>query len=176
MNSINKFFVCAIVAVAALLAFVVPPPSVNETGVGIRSYAVQTIADTATNATLANSDLTTKIAANQEVHIRYSIPFSLSAVNLGARFRITTPSGPAVFNSSLVVYSDADSIVSVSNIVAPADQATALATIGNHLAILDVYVKNGATAGNVVLQFAQNTSNTGNAILLRGAFADIVKF
>jgi hypothetical protein len=41
---------------------------------------------------------------------------------------------------------------------------------------IDFDLKNGSTAGNVVLQFAQNVSNASATILMKGAWADVTKF
>lgn len=161
---------------AGIAFFSFTPPAVESSGIGTRVYALQNLPDTATNATLAASHMSIPIAANQEMHVRFSIPFSLSATNLGIKFQVVVPSGGVAFNSAAVVYSDADSVVLVSTITSSAAQGTALATTGNHKAVIDAYISNGSTAGNVVLQFAQNSSNTGNAILLVGGFAEVVKF
>jgi hypothetical protein len=150
--------------------------SPSTTGVGIRSYVSQAADQAVTSSTaLVSSDLSVPVAVSQHLHIRYVLPFALAGTSSGIKFQVTTPTGGTSYNSAAVMFSDADSIVSVSVITSVASQGFTLATIGNHCDIIEFDYLNGATAGNVVLQFAQNVSNASAATLLKGAYAEVVK-
>lgn len=153
------------------------PHSVATTGVGIRSYASQAADAPVTSSTaLINSQLTTSIAAGQHVHIRFNVPFALAGTAPGIKLQVTGPSGTTSYNVSAVYYSDADTVVLVSDITTEGAIGFTLATIGNHVAIVDADIIAGTVAGNVTLQFAQNVSNASATTILKGAFAEIVKF
>jgi len=150
---------------------------IRSGGLGIRSYAVQDVADTVVNSvTLVNSDLTFNLAANQSVHVRYSLPYRLTGVTSGIKFTITPPSGSVFYSSAAIVYRNDDSIASINVVNAPSAQGAVINTTGSAIANIDFDLVNGSTAGAVTLQFAQSVAGPGeNTILLRGAYAEITK-
>lgn len=154
------------------------PDAVQSSGVGTRSYIHADINDTVvSSAVLENSVFTTPIAAGQKVHIHYSLPFSLAGTAPGIKFQVTTPVNPVLYSSVAKIYNGAgDSLVLVDNITTAAAQGFTLAATGNHYAEIDFDLQNGSTAGSVVLQFAQNVSNSSNTILQKGAWADVTKY
>lgn len=162
---------------AAMYSFTTAFDSPATTGIGVRSFASQSV-DTAlvSSVTLVNSQLTTPIAAGQHVHIRFNVPFALAGTSPGIKLQVTGPSGTTSYNVSAVYYSDADTIVLVSDITTQAAIGFTLATIGNHLAVIDADIIAGTVAGNVTLQFAQNVSNASATTILKGAYADVIKF
>jgi hypothetical protein len=177
---LSKFF--ALGTALVLTAFVALSFTDNRTadikssGPGLRSYVAQDADDTANaSTTFVNSDLVFSIAAGQSVHVRYTLPFSLAGTTSGIKFQVLVPSGGVSYNSSAVIYSDADSVVAVSNLAAAAAQGFTIATVGRHYATIDFDYTNGSTAGSVALQFAQNASQATNTILLRGAYGDVTK-
>lgn len=171
------FLFCILSVCSAVLFFSSYTPQPDSGGVGVRSYAHVDVNDTVSASTVLHSSvLTTPIAASAKVHVHYSLPFILSGTAPGIKFQVTTPTGAVSYNSAAIIYSDADSIVAVSVITTAAAQGFTLATTGNHYATIDFDLINGSTAGNVVLQFAQNVSDAANTILMKGAWADITKF
>lgn len=152
--------------------------SPETTGIGTRSFARVSVNDTVNNsATLHSSVLTTPVAAHQRVHIKYTLPVSAASGTPQFKFSVAVPSGSAIFNSSLVAYSGSgDSVVTVDVINTAGAQVAAIASTGTSYVTIEFDLTNGTTAGGVTLQWAQNTANASNSILLAGAFADIVKY
>lgn len=169
------------VVTALLLALAVPFLAFNEPDganvIGTRTFLQQAAnqAVTASTTTVA-TELTTPIAANQNLHIRYSVPFTLAGTASGIKFLVNAPATPTTYVSDAIIFADDATLGLVSVITAEAAQGVTLANAGNHTAIIDVTVEAGATAGDVVLEFAQNVSDAGAVTILKGATADIIKY
>jgi hypothetical protein len=167
------FIVLALFAGIAFFSFDHPEGS----GIGTRTFLHLEVNDTSVSSTtLHSSVMSTPVAAGQAVHVHYSLPFNLGGTAPGIQFQVTTPAGSTLYNSAAIIYSNAGSVVAVSDITAAAPQGFTLAVAGNHYATIDFDLKNGATPGSVVLQFAQNVSNASPTILMKGAWADVTKF
>lgn len=146
--------------------------------IGIRNFfknsATQQVA--ASTTLVAVTGLPVPVAAGQTVCISYVIPFSVGATG-GFKFFLDLPAGGTSMLASFeaidgVTASPGAQVALVQT--SAANFANAWAVAGNHLCRIDVTVVNGATAGNVTLQFACNTA--ANAItILNGAWADVVK-
>lgn len=125
------------------------------------------------NTTLASdSVLTVPIAANAVVYVEAFIPFSLAGVLSGYKFGIGLPASPT--NVLLVgeVTNAVTGALALSSLVSAAGLITggALATSGSHFAKITGTVENGANAGSIAVQAAQNTSDGSALTILRGAF------
>jgi len=145
--------------------------------IGIRKVFITTADQpvAASTALVAVTGLPVPVAANQTVKIRYSIPFSVGAAG-GFKFFLDLPAGITAMVAAFeaidgVTASPGAQVALVQQ--AAANFANAWAVAGNHVMNADVTIINGATAGNITLQFACNSA--ANAItVLRGASADVV--
>lgn len=179
VSFVDKMFVILFVLFIAVCCLVSwnEPDGIAGSGVGVRTYAVQDVADTVTASTTpVATELTTPIAAGQKLHIRYYVPITLGGTAPGIKFLVNAPSGVVTYQSGVTIFADDDSVALVSQISSEAAQGVTLAKAGNHIAIIDATVFNGSTAGSVALEFAQNVSDNAATIVQKGAFAEIVKF
>lgn len=173
----SSVFITGIALFIAGIAFSFIYDDPYSGGIGLRSFAVQDVSDTVASSTVeVSTDLTTTIAANQKIHITYYIPVTLGGTAPGVKFLVNAPASPTYFVSSVVLFTDADSVGYSNTIFAEAAQGVTLANAGDHFVKIDVTVINGATAGTVVLQFAQNVSDIAVTVVRRGAYAEITKF
>jgi len=142
--------------------------------VGIRTiYATTADVPLTSDQVVGTIGLTAAIAANQTMKLKIWIPITVGATG-GFQFQIVVPAAPTLVRST----------TSFVNTVAPAIvtsiQATsvavgnALANAGSHWVEVDAIVVNGATAGNVDIQVAQNTSDVLTLTVLRGATMEVV--
>lgn len=131
-----------------------------------RKTADQTV--TASVTPVAMTDMSVPIAANQTMHVKFWIPFTVGASG-GFRFLIDVPAGGTSFLASLQavdgVTAAPGSQVAVVQAAAAAF-ANAWAVAGSHYAEIHATIVNGATAGNVSLQFACNSA--AGAIVAEG--------
>lgn len=118
------------------------------------------------STTLQDDDhLVFAIGANEQWVATYSISMS-TAGPPGCRFAITVPAGATMEASGAVEgKSGGRTATSGTAFINDATNATA-----NPIATIRVWVSNGATAGNVTLQWAQGTSDASSLTLLTGSF------
>lgn len=117
-----------------------------------------------------------QIAANQRMHLRFYIPITVGAAG-GAKFQLTGPAAPAFVNiSAQIVNTVAPSITPATANAFSTSIGDALANAGTHFLLIDVGIRNGATAGTIALQMAQNSSNATALQVLETASVDITKF
>lgn len=172
----NFKFPLVIAALVAVSLIAWSPTGTNATGIGVRTFARQTASLPVTSSTtLVNTDLTFNLAANAKVHVTYYVPVTLAGTASGLKFLVDAPASVVDYNSSCVVFADDATLALVSVITSEAAQGVTLANAGNHIVQIDFDLFNGATAGTVTLQFAQNVSDAGAATVLKGAYAEIVK-
>lgn len=177
LMTVPAMFLMLSVAMVAGFAAWDTPLSPDGTGVGLRGYAYQDLNDTVNNsATAVPTDLTVALAANQKIKIRYYVPVTLAGTAGGVKFVVNAPASVAAYVVSCALFTDADSLGLTTTITSEAAFGVTLANAGTHWAVIDADITNGATAGTVVLEFAQNSAQSENCIVLRGAFADWVKF
>jgi hypothetical protein len=149
----------------------------SGSAIGTRTIMYQQTADTVTSSTTeVATELTTPIAANQKIHIRYYVPITLGGTAPGIKFLVNAPASPIDYKSGVTIFADDDSVALVSQIASEAAQGVTLANAGSHIAIIDFTMTNGANAGNVTLEFAQNVSDAAATIVQSGAVAEITKF
>jgi len=113
--------------------------------------------------------------ANGKYLVRMSLPFSLAGVAPGFKFQVTVPAAGTSFMQRTFVVADDATITLESVIVASASIGNTLANAGNHTIEVFMYIENGATAGTVQLQWAQNVSDAAATTILKGAIMDIVQ-
>lgn len=141
---------------------------------GIRNvYQLAANLAVAASAALVTAGLKSPIAAGQTQKLRYWLPFSVGAAG-GIRAQVVVPAGGTAFVATFhLVNTVAPSMTGAAQ-VASAAFTNALANAGNHFLIIEVIVVNGATAGDVDLQVAQNTSDATAMTLLRGATVEVI--
>lgn len=127
-----------------------------------------------TNVVPATVGLLSPIAANQKQKIRAWIPITVGATG-GVRAVIAAPAGAAIIGT-----------VRLNNTVAPSSTiairtdgtafTNALANAGTHWLEVEADIENGATAGNVDIQLAQNSSDALSLTVLQGGSMDVIKY
>lgn len=143
--------------------------------IGIYNVFVRTSDLTiASNAVLQTAGISSPIAANQTQVLRYHLPIAVGATG-GVRVQVVVPAGGTAFIASITLANTVAPAVTVAEQVASAAFTNALANAGEHFITIDCVVVNGATAGNVDLQIAQNTSDVLPLTLRRGANVRLVK-
>lgn len=122
---------------------------------------------------LVTSTLSFPIAANQIVHARFFLTFSVGAAG-GGRFQLVVPAAVSNFAATLILYNNVAPSITTSVQTASAAFTNAIANAGNHNLAIEFDLANGVNAGTVDLQFAQNTSDATPITLFQGSFADVV--
>lgn len=136
--------------------------------------ALKIIADIpiASSVALQTSTLSSPIGVGAKQHIRWWVPFSVGATG-GFRYQIIVPAGGSYYLSGGILHNTGAGTTLVNVITASAVFANALANAGNHLLELEAIIENGATAGTVDLQVAQNTVDVLALTILKGGFMDV---
>lgn len=127
----------------------------------------------ASSAALQTVGLTSPIAANQKQKVRAWVKFSVGATG-GVRSLVAVPAGGTLLSVSTTLYNTV--APSITTAIANTVFTNALANAGTHWLLIEAYVQNGATAGNVDIQVAQNTSDVLTLTVLKGGWLDVVKF
>lgn len=142
--------------------------------IGIRNIFKQTTTlSVASSAALVDSQIIIPIAASQTVSAILRLFFTVGAAG-GIRLQVTTPAAPTSFLASILLANTVAPSQAVAIQTASAAFTNALANAGSHWADIALNVVNGTTAGNLTLQFAQNTSDATAAQLLAGSFAEVI--
>lgn len=143
---------------------------------GLRTLARIAAAIPVTNsAALVSVGLVSPIAANAIQHLTYWIPFTVGATG-GIRVQVVVPAGGVAFDASFYVRDEVTPGTITAFQTASAAFTNALAVAGTHLLEVKVTVANGATAGNVDLQMAQNTADANTLTILAGGVVEVQKF
>lgn len=119
--------------------------------------------------------LTSPIAANERQQLVFRVPFTVGATG-GVRALLAVPAGAtAEIMTANIINTVTDAIIAeVQKLAAPpVAVANALASAGDHWLEITAQILNGATAGNVDLQMAQNTSDVLTMTVLKGGFVDV---
>lgn len=141
--------------------------------IGVYNIARQAAALAKTNNTLADTDLSIPIAANQSFSGRAFLPITLAGAASGAQVQVTVPAGGVTYILGYTIVNGASAAVAASDIiVASAAFSNALANADNHFISFYISVVNGTTAGNILVRFAQLVTDAAAATLLAGAFFD----
>jgi len=113
------------------------------------------------------------IAANQRMKIRYWIKVTVGAAG-GLRAIVAVPAAGALFTSTIRLNNTVAPGTVLAVQIASAAFTNALANAGTHWLEIEVTVWNGANAGTVDLQMAQNTSDATALNVLAGSTADVI--
>lgn len=144
--------------------------------IGIRTF-FQVAADivVTNSAALVTTGLTSPIAANQSQKIRAWIPVTVGATG-GVRLQVVVPAGGTVFEATIKLFNTVAPSLTTAEQQASAAFTNALANAGDHWLEVEAMIVNGATAGNVDIQMAQNTADALSLTISRGGSMDVVKF
>lgn len=144
--------------------------------IGIRTIYVTAADQTFTaDANYANiTGISAPIAANQRARIRCFIPVTVAAAG-GAKARLQVPAGGADYVEAITL----QNTVAPATVTAAAATATglanALANAGTHFFLYEATIQNGATAGNIVLQGAQDSAANASTFL-QGTSMEVTYF
>ena len=143
--------------------------------IGIRNV-FKTLADVVftSNTTLATIGLTSPIAKNEEQVFSAWVAFTLGATG-GAKCEVVVPAGGSKYAVSITYFDSLTPAVDVAVQTSAAAFGKALANAGNYYAKIEGYVKNGSTAGNIDIQFAQNSSDANSLTILQGSWMEVIK-
>lgn len=142
--------------------------------IGIRKFfsIVANIVVTS-SAVLVSTGLTSPIGANQKQKLRFWVPLSVGATG-GVRAQIVVPAGGAVYEATFQLFNTVAPSLTTAIQAASAVFTNALANAGSHWLLIEAYIENGSTAGNVDLQIAQNTSDALSLTVLKGGSLEVV--
>jgi len=142
--------------------------------IGIRSIFVKSANTVVTSSVaLVTVGLLSAIAAGQTQKIRAWVPFSVGATG-GLRLQLVVPAGGAIFNATIKLFNTVAPSLTTAAQAASAAFTNAAANAGTHWVEVEATIVNGATAGSVDLQFAQNTSDALSLTVLRGGSMEVV--
>lgn len=127
----------------------------------------------AASTALLTVGLTSLIAANERQTIRAVVPITTGATG-GVKTQLIVPAGGSYFIHSIKIFDLVANTFTGNVATASAAVADPLANAGNHLVEVEATVINGATAGNIDLQFAQDSA-ANTTTILKGGFMEVVK-
>lgn len=127
------------------------------------------------NVTLATVGLIAAIAANQTIKIRAWIPFTVGATG-GFKCQLVVPAGSTAYNVTAELSNTVAPSTTLTALVATAAIGAAVANAGTHWILVEGTIVNGATAGNIDLQCAQNSSDVLTMTVLRGGVMECVTY
>jgi hypothetical protein len=128
----------------------------------------------ASDAALGTIGLTSPIAANETQRIRVWIPITVGATG-GFQFQIVVPAAPTLVRSTTKFINTVAPAIVTSIEATSVAVGNALANAGSHFVEIDALIVNGANAGDLDIQVAQNTSDVLTLTVLRGASLEVVK-
>lgn len=143
-------------------------------GTGVANFGTitkrKTADETVTSSAVLQDDdhLTFAIAANEEWVVSYQIDSGDNMSATGIKAAITAPAGAALSIDMTLnaVSTSAQPFGGRATVSGTAALNAAIATGNGNLLSIAAWILNGATPGNVTLQWAQGTSN-GNALIFR---------
>jgi hypothetical protein len=127
------------------------------------------------NNALITTGLKSPIAINQRQKIRAWIPVTVGATG-GVRLQIVVPAGGTIFLATIVLHNTVTPADVIASQVASAAFTNALANAGTHWLDVQATIINGATAGDVDIQMAQNTTDALTLTILRGGTMNVEIF
>lgn len=126
--------------------------------------------DQAITSSTALANITAFVAAmeaSRAYGFHAQIQFNLAGIVSGFKFGVSTPASPTNLIYSITVLSSG---LLVAGLGLSATLSAALTTTGLHKAEYSGVVENGANAGNLALQFAQNVSDGSAITIKRGSW------
>ena len=141
----------------------------------LNNYQVAAAVPFTSNVTLATIGLASPIAANQTQHFRAYVPFTIGATG-GIRFSVVCGTASTVIKSWKIVDTVTPSITPGQSTNPNNTVTNALAVAGSHYLEIEGTITNGATAGTIDIQVAQNTSDVATLTFLKGGFMEVVAY
>lgn len=139
--------------------------------------AYQQAVTSKTNDTLANTNLTIPIGANQTMVGSIFAPTTVTGAASGAKYQLVVPAGGVLYQLQFeIINATTPATALIDMITASAAFSNALANINTHVMLANFTIVNGATAGSVTLQFAQLVTDAAAATLDVGAWMRGTKF
>lgn len=115
---------------------------------------------------------TIPIGANERVLLRYNIQFSAGATG-DLKYFVDVPTSPTLFRQAALSVDPAGAVAGGAILTAESNTASVVsASAGGGLLLLNVVVANGTTAGNIIFQFAQNSSEAVNTTIRQGSYLE----
>lgn len=139
------------------------------------NYAVLADIPVASSTALVSSTLTSPVAAGQRQHIRAFIPFSVGAAG-GVRLQIVVPAAGTLFIAGIKLINTVAPSITTASQAASAAFTNAAANAGTHWLEVEATILNGATAGSIDIQMAQNTSDLTPMTILEGGWMEATIF
>ena len=124
---------------------------------------------------VAITGFTVPIAANQRIAWKIYGGMTVPATG-GWRFTITVPAGGGAFNWNYQISEAVTPTVYENFIFANAAVTDASAVADDYRILMFGSIENGATAGNVVWNFAQNNAQATNLVLKEGLILEVLRF
>jgi hypothetical protein len=144
--------------------------------IGIRTVIfVPAGVTTISNTVLALvTGLTQAVAKNTSWWFRWTIPFSVGATG-GIKFQVVVPAAPTLFLLSwkLFQFGTPGTLLDAEVQTTSASFSNAAAGAGTNFMEATCFFTNGANAGNVQLQFAQNSSVAATLTILQGGIMEV---
>jgi len=143
-------------------------------GLSIVRFFEKTADQTVTSSTalVSVTGLGSAIAANQRQKLVWWIPITVGAAG-GVKLQIVVPAGGVLFSSTILLVNTVAPSLTPAAQSASAAFSDALANAGRHWLQVQADIVNGAAAGTVDLQMAQNSSNGTPLTITRGATLNV---
>lgn len=116
------------------------------------------------------NNLSCPLEANRAYAFSSELQFSLAGIVSGFKFGIAAPASPA---NLLYQIEAVTSGLAIAALGLSTGIAAALALTGPHVAHISGLIENGANAGLLAIQFAQNVSNISPITILRGSWLNV---
>lgn len=143
---------------------------------GIRQYFNVNANIVVTNSNvLVTTGLLLPVGANQNIKCKWWLPFSVGATG-GIRAQVVVPAGGTLYQVAIKLFNTVAPSITTAFQTASAAFTNALANAGNHWLEVEAIIINGATAGNIDLQVAQNTADALSLTILRGGSLETITF
>ena len=144
--------------------------------IGIRTVIfVPSGVSTISNTVLAAiTGLTQAVGKGTEWFFRWVIPFSVGATG-GVKFQVIAPAAPTIYTLTwkMFQFGTPGTLLDAEVQTSSASFANAAAGAGNNFMEATLFLINGTTAGNVTLQFAQNSSVAATLSILQGGWMEV---
>lgn len=125
---------------------------------------------TSSTALVNVTNLVCQVEPNRAYGFHAILQFSLAGVASGFKFGVAGPASPT--NLLYQIEAISSGLV-IAGIGLSATLGAALAVTGSHMVRFSGLIENGANAGNLAIQFAQNVSDLSAINILRGSWLKV---
>jgi hypothetical protein len=172
----GKTVQAASIVAASIAAATLTASTSAAWGTGIANFGTiakrKTADESVTSSTTLQDDdhLTFAIAANEEWTIQFLLTYGDVLTTTGIKMAVTTPSGATQRIFAHFVGNGGDAALAASVTVNTAFFSSTPSVSTQHVTTVNAWVLNGATPGNVTLQWAQNASSGTALTFKKGSF------